>query len=80
MLLTPAETVSKQLFLSTHNIIKQAVKDGDKPGWETSYNFASLLNLPHTLKGIGPLVDLLEGMFQGEGIIASTKNMLSNGL
>lgn len=52
----------------------------NKPGWVTSYNFASLLNVPKAMEEMGPLIDLWEGKFQGEGIVRPVKLELVNGL
>lgn len=69
-----------QIFLSAYNHLDMAVTDKKKPGWVSSYNFASLLNLPQAMEGLGPLVDLWEGKYQGEGIVAAIKQALPNGL
>lgn len=80
--MSPKQTVYvPKLFLSTYNYLERAVNDDkDKPGWVTSYNFVTLLNLPREMESLGPLVDLWEGKFQGEGIIPCIKAVLGNGL
>ena len=72
---------SLQVFLTHYNKMERAVYSGtSKPGWVTSYNFASLLNVPRALKNFGPLIDLWEGKNQGEGIVKCIKHALMMGL
>ena len=44
------------------------------------YNFVGLLNVPDVLREFGPLRDLWEGSYQGEGSIRDSKPKLVNGL
>ena len=77
-----------QTFLSTYNPIESSIreesdkkkKSNKKPGWVSSYNFASLFNVPHALKQFGPLVDLWEGKNQGEGVFKYVKHDMCMGL
>ena len=78
--------VGLQIFLSLFNAIERATnrsstkQEKKKPGWITSYNFASLLNVPNALDQFGPLVDLWEGKNQGEGIVKFIKHDMGMGL
>ena len=51
-----------------------------KASWLAKYNFPCLLNLVEILRRFGPLRNLWEGGYQGEGYLRKSKEMLSNGL
>ena len=46
----------------------------------TSYNFPSLLNLPEAMQEYGPLKNLWEGGYQGEGFLLLVKPEASYGM
>jgi hypothetical protein len=46
----------------------------------SKYNFPCLLNLPEVLAEFGPIRNLWEGGYQGEGYLRKTKPRLANGL
>ena len=43
------------------------------PTWITKYNFVCLLKLPRVMRKLGPLINLGEGGFGGEGMIQYVK-------
>lgn len=45
----------------------------DLHAWVSAYNFTTLLNLPLVIERFGPLRDLWEGGYTGEGSVASIK-------
>ena len=57
-----------------------SMNKGSVPGWVTSYNFLSLLNLPTVLKDYGSMRVLWEGGEDGEGYLRSVKPLLRGGL
>ena len=54
-------------------------KEKSMPGWISSYNFICLLNLPRIAKEYGPLRNLWEGGYQGEGFIRLVKPYMKSG-
>ena len=50
------------------------------PGWISSCNFVCLLNLPNAMRQFGPLRNLWEGSFQGEGYLRIAKKHMKTGL
>ena len=52
----------------------------EDPTWISSYNFLCLLNLPEIIEKYGPLRNLWEGGYQGEGYLRVMKPNLMNGL
>ena len=50
------------------------------PRWITSSNFMCLLNIPNTMKKFGPLINLWEGSYQGEGYLRIAKKHLKTGV
>ena len=50
-----------------------------KPVWLTSYNFMCLLNLPQVAAQLGPIRNLWEGNFCGEGYIRMVKPEMVGG-
>ena len=51
-----------------------------KASWLAKYNFSCFLNLVEVIRRCGPLRNLWEGGYQGEGYLRKTKGTLSNGL
>ena len=49
-----------------------------KPVWLSKYNFQSLLNVPAAMKLFGPILNLREGLNQGEGYLIYTKLKITN--
>jgi hypothetical protein len=49
-------------------------------GLQAKYNFPCLLNLVEIIRRFGPLRNVWEGGYQGEGYLRKTKRTLSNGL
>ena len=69
-----------QLFLNFYGILdKFLTKDGNK-GWVSHYNFLCSLNIPDMMSQYGPLRNLWEGGFRGEGFIRIVKPLVANGL
>lgn len=61
-------------FLTEFDLLDQQVKSKtDKPKVFTSFNFMSLLNLPKLTERFGPLRNLWEGGYKGEGGIKDIK-------
>ena len=50
------------------------------PGWISSCNFVCLLNLPDAMREFGPLRNLWEGSYQGEGYLRIAKKHMKTGL
>jgi hypothetical protein len=51
-----------KIFLTSYEEFDKANrKSGEVPGWITSYNFCSLLNLPNIIREIGPLCNFTAG-------------------
>jgi hypothetical protein len=56
-----------KIFLTYYEEFDKANRTSSEvPGWITSYNFCSLLNLPSTIREFGPLRNLWEGGGMGE--------------
>ena len=51
-----------------------------KLGWISCSNFMCLLNLPEIMRKFGPLVNLWEGSYQGEGFFCIAKKHVKKGL
>ena len=58
---------------------KNSNKNG-KASWLAKYNFPCLLNLIEVMHRYGPLRNLWEGGYQGEGYLRKTKTTLNQGL
>ena len=52
----------------------------DKPIWISSYNYLCLLNLPKIAKNFGPLRNIWEGGYVGEGYLRLVKPYITRGL
>ena len=62
------------LFLSNVNMLyKSFHKQKRDPVWLRTFNFQSLLNLPHVANLYGPLVNLWAGSNHGEGYLRHVK-------
>jgi hypothetical protein len=69
-----------KLFLTEFDLLDQQVKIvGAIPKIISSFNFMCLLNLPKATERFGPLRNLWEGGFKGEGFIGSCKKFLRFG-
>jgi hypothetical protein len=69
-----------KLFLTEFDLLDQQVKTAkEKPKIITSFNFMCLLNLPQLTLRFGPLRNLWEGGYKGEGYISMCKRFLHNG-
>jgi len=81
----PGKTVHKmeikiKCFLTEFDLLDQQVKEiKDKPKVISSFNFLCLLNLPRLTERFGPLRNLWEGGFKGEGYIGRCKKWLRHG-
>ena len=56
--------MKKELQASTANNTNNSI-----PSWISCSNFMCLLNLPNSMRQFGPLINLLEGRYQGEGYL-----------
>jgi hypothetical protein len=70
----------KQLLSAFHRVDGAMLKEGDKPGWLTSYNFLCLLNIPSLMKCYGPISNIWEGGYDGERYSQELKQRLKGGL
>lgn len=68
------------IFARVDASMNTAKFDGSEPQWVSSYNFLSLLNLPNMIEKLGPLRNIWEGGFQGEGYIQQVKPLINMGL
>lgn len=67
-------------FLAEFDLLDQQVKTEDSvPKIVSSFNFVCLLNLPHLTHMFGPLRNLWEGSYKGEGYIQHCKQFLRGG-
>ena len=71
---------SIRVFLTSFDIVDSGVRNNskEKPTWITSYNFLSLLNLPNMARQFGPLRNLWEGGYIGEGYLRMMKPLFRN--
>jgi hypothetical protein len=70
-----------KIFLSMFTRLEGKLDPGQKmPSWISSYNFSSLLNIPEAMRMYGPLRNLWEGGYQGEGILRYVKPEASYGM
>jgi hypothetical protein len=72
-----------RLFLSSFDRLDMAtrVSRTTQPRWLSSYNFLCLLNIPETVRGLGPYRNIYEGKYCGEGfnrILKPTANRTSH--
>jgi hypothetical protein len=70
----------KRFLSSYHNVDRAMLKEGEKPGWLTSYNFLCLLNIPDLMQWYGPISNLWEGGCAGERYSQELKHRLKGGL
>ena len=69
-----------RIFLSKFDHLDKTIITGKtKPTIISSYNFLCLLNLPKTMDTYGPLRDLWEGGFKGEGFLRFMKPLINQG-
>ena len=54
--------------------------NGKMPSWLSHYNFLSMLNVAYIMERFGPLPDLWEGDFRGEGFIRILKPLIIHGV
>ena len=70
-----------KIFLTLFERLDAGMRDkGEDPIGVTSYNFVCLLNLPKLMEQFGPLRNLWEGSFQGEGILRYVKPEVGMGV
>jgi len=71
-----------RMFLIKYDEVDSVFKTGKKqtPGWVTSYNFMSLLNIPNMMKEYGSLRNIWEGGECGEGFLRKVKPEIKYGL
>lgn len=70
-----------KIFLTLYDRLEQKLYPGrPSPGWVSSYNFSSLLNTPDSMTQYGPLRNLWEGGYQGEGILRYVKQEANHGM
>jgi hypothetical protein len=67
-------------FLIKYDKFECSISDARNPGWISSYNFLSLLNVPELVEKFGGLRHLWEGGEDGEGFLKGVKNELKCGL
>ena len=74
--------ISIKVFLTKFNKFDNNMKmsEKEKPRWVTSYNYLCLLNLPRIAKNFGPLRNLWEGGYIGEGFLRLIKPHITRGL
>jgi len=69
-----------RIFLSNFDTLDNLLReDRAKPSCISSYNFMCLMNLPRAMARFGPLRELWEGKFQGEGILLHVKSEMTQG-
>jgi hypothetical protein len=72
--------LSIKRFLTEFDLLDQQLRTSkDIPKVISSFNYVSLLNLPETAERFGPLRNLWEGSYKGEGYIQHCKQYLRNG-
>ena len=70
-----------KIFLTLFERMDSGLRDASKdPTWVTSYNYVCLLNLPMLMEKFGPLRNLWEGGFQGEGLLRFVKPEIGMGV
>jgi hypothetical protein len=70
----------KRFLSAYHEVDKHLLKESDKPGWLTSYNYMCLLNIPTLMEEYGPIANLWEGGYDGEKYSQELKHRLKGGL
>jgi len=70
-----------RIFLQCYDQLDKSIrKSTEKPEVISKPNFCSLLNLPETMATFGPLRNLWEGEFRGEGALRVLKPLICQGL
>ena len=71
-----------KVFLTQFNKFDESIKikKKEKPQWISSYNYLCLLNLPLIAKSFGPLKNIWEGGYIGEGYLRIIKPYMKRGL
>ena len=70
-----------KVFLTLFERLDEGLREsGNDSAWVSSYNFVCLLNLPMLMEKYGPLRNLWEGAFQGEGILRFVKPEIGMGV
>ena len=78
------EVERRELFdenLNSDLMIENKISSMKKiPIWISSWDFVCLLNLPDAMRQFGPLRNLWEGSYQGEGYLQIAKKHMKTGL
>jgi hypothetical protein len=70
-----------RVFLTSFADMEEALsRKNTLPAWLSSFNFLSLLNLPDIVRQYGPIRNIWEGYWVGEGILRFIKPELMHGL
>ena len=69
------DNINSDLMIENKTASKRKI-----PGWISSCNFVCLLNLPDAMREYGPLRNLWEGSYQGEGYLRVAKKHMKTGL
>lgn len=70
-----------RVFLTTFaDMEAKLAKKNSFPAWLSSYNFLSLLNLPSIVRLYGPVKNIWEGSWVGEGFLRFIKPQMIHGL
>jgi hypothetical protein len=81
-----AEVITKteyavRIYLSYADALDATIrKDSDSPSVVSQFNNLCLLNLPETMSLYGPLRNIWEGGFRGEGLLKMVKPLVRQGL
>ncbi len=70
----------KRFLSAYHDVDRALIKENEKPGWLTSYNFLCLLNIPDLMRQYGPIPNLWEGGYDGERYSQELKHRLKGRL
>ena len=72
---------SIKIFLTKFNKFAKniQIKKNDKPQWIASYNYLCLLNLSRIAENFGPLCNMWEGGYIGEGYLRLVKPYITRG-
>jgi hypothetical protein len=70
-----------RLFLSAYDELDTNLRaNGTTPGVVSKYNFCCLMNVPEAMREFGPLRNLWEGEYMGEGILRVLKPHMIQGM
>ena len=74
--------ISIKMFLTLFHKFDKSLQltEKEKPTWITSYNYLCLLNLPNIARNFGPLRNIWEGGYIGEGFLRLVKPHITRGL